>query len=102
MDGAFRVMLTMRIHTGREKEFEDAWSANSAVVTAQPANLGHTLARSTEDPSLYTITSEWVDEPSFRAYESSPEHLHHRAQLHPYRSAGTFATMTVVHDLSTR
>jgi heme oxygenase (mycobilin-producing) len=102
VDGAFRVMLTMHIHPGREREFEETWSANSTVVTAQPANLGHTLARSTEDPSLYTITSEWVDEPSFRAYESSAEHLHHRAQLHPYRRAASFATMTVVHHLPTR
>jgi heme-degrading monooxygenase HmoA len=99
MSGAFRVMLTMQIHPGREREFEAAWSANSAVVTKQPANLGHTLARSTEDPALYTITSEWVDEPAFRAYETSAEHLHHRAQLHPYRSAGSFHTMTVVYDL---
>jgi heme-degrading monooxygenase HmoA len=96
---AFRVMLTMRIHVGREREFEEAWSAGSATVTAQPANLAHTLARVTDDPTLYHITSEWADEASFRRYEESTEHLAHRATLHPFRSEGSMATMTVVHHV---
>lgn len=97
---AFRVMLTMHVHPGREDDFERAWAAGSDVVTAQPANLSHTLARSTEDPSIYFISSEWTDETAFRAYEGSAEHLEHRAKLHPFRSHGAMATMTVVHDLS--
>jgi heme-degrading monooxygenase HmoA len=95
----FRVLLTMRIRSGREQEFEHAWFEGSATLTAQPANLSHTLARVTDDPTLYHITSEWADEASFRRYEDSPEHLAHRATLHPFRSEGSMATMTVVHDL---
>jgi len=97
--GAFRVMLTMSIHPGREDEFEAAWQGGAAVLAAEPANLGHTLARSAEEPSTYYITSEWTDETSFRTYENSAAHLEHRAKLHPYRSGGAMATMTVVHDL---
>ena len=96
---AFRVMLTMHVHPGREDEFERAWLAGSDVVTAQSANRSHTLARDTEDPTVYVISSVWTDEPSFRAYESSAQHLEHRAKLHPYRSHGSMAAMTVVYDL---
>ena len=96
---AFRVMLAMRIHPGREQEFESAWSAGSSAVTAQAANLGHTLARDSDDPSLYHITSEWTDEAAFRRYEESPDHLAHRATLRPFRTGGSMATMTVVYDL---
>ena len=89
----------MRIHPGREQEFEQAWSAGAAVVAGQPANLGHSLARSSEDPSLYHITSEWEDEAAFRRFEDSPVHLEHRSKLHPYRSEGSMSTMTVVYGL---
>lgn len=98
----FRVMLTMHIHPGREDEFERAWMDGSDVIATQPANLSHTLARGTEDPGTYFIVSEWTDQASFRAYESSPEHLAHRTRLHPYRSHASMATMTVVHDLGRR
>ena len=43
--------------------------------------------------------SDWVDEPSFRAYEQSPEHLTHRARLHPYRVSGSMTTMHVLAGL---
>jgi heme-degrading monooxygenase HmoA len=54
------------------------------------------LSRSDSEPGVYDIVSDWRDEPSFRAYEGSERHRGHRARLHPYRSAGSMTTMTVL------
>src|SRR5262245_9111678 len=96
----FRVVLTMQVHPGREAEFEETWYAASGAVTGQPANLAHWLARDTREPSTYVITSDWVDEEQFRAYEGSPEHIAHREQLHPLRASGAMATYHVVRQLT--
>lgn len=93
----FRVMLTMEVVPGKEAEFERAWQDGAGVITGQQANLGHWLARSTNRERVYYIISDWTDEPAFRAFENSAQHLEHRKHLHPYRSGGAFDTMTIVH-----
>lgn len=95
----FRVMLRMQIHPGREAEFEQAWLDGADVINSQPANLGQWLSRSAEEQGVYWIVSDWTDEPGFRTYELSEEHLVHRGRLHPYRSGGTMTTMTLLHSL---
>jgi heme-degrading monooxygenase HmoA len=95
----FRVMLRMVTRPDHEQDFERAWSDGAPVITGQPANLGQWLSRSAEEPGVYWIVSDWVDEASFRAYERSPEHLAHRARLHPYRASGSMTTMHVLADL---
>jgi heme-degrading monooxygenase HmoA len=96
----FRVMLRMQTHPGREREFEQAWYAGATVITDQPANLGQWLFRSEEEPGVFYIVSDWVDEPRFREYEHSQQHLEHRARLHPYRAAGSMVTMTTVYAMA--
>ncbi|MFJ9584814.1 antibiotic biosynthesis monooxygenase family protein [Streptomyces acidicola] len=91
----YRIMLRMEIRPGMEGEFERAWLAIGDSVTSHPANLGQSLARDTEEKGRYYIISDWVDEPSFREFETSARHLEHRRKLHPYRSAGTMTTMQV-------
>lgn len=91
----FRVMLTLEVDPGLAAEFEQVWQDGAAVITGHPANLGHWLARSTATEHRYYIVSDWVDEKSFRAFESSGAHLEHRARLHPYRRTGAFDTMRV-------
>lgn len=97
---AFRVMLRMEVNPGQEAEFERAWLDGASIITGQPANLGQWLSRSTEEQAVYYIVSDWVDEASFRTYERSEEHLHHRSRLHPYRSKGSMAVATVLHYLT--
>jgi len=92
----FRVMLRMQIKPGLEQEFEKTWADVGDSVTSHPANLGQWLSRSADEPSVYYIVSDWVDEPRFREFELSDKHLEHRQKLHPYRSGGTMTTMTVV------
>ncbi|MDX3380097.1 antibiotic biosynthesis monooxygenase [Streptomyces niveiscabiei] len=96
----FRVMLRMEIEPGKEADFERAWHEGTDAVTGHPANLGQSLSRSTAEDSTYYIVSDWLDEPRFRAFEDSPEHLRHRATLHPYRKGGSFHTMELVTHLS--
>jgi heme-degrading monooxygenase HmoA len=96
----FRVVLRMQIHPGVEQEFEQTWYQVGKTVTDHPANIGQWLARSEEEPGVYYITSDWIDEPRFREFEHSDEHLAHRAKLHPYRSGGSMGTMRVVYAMA--
>jgi heme oxygenase (mycobilin-producing) len=95
----FRVTLRMEVHPGQGAAFEQAWYDGAEVITGQPANLGQWLSRSADEDDVYYIVSDWVDEPGFRAYELSDEHLVHRQKLHPYRRAGSMTTSHVLHDL---
>lgn len=95
----FRVMLRLSIIPGMESDFERTWLSVGSVITGQPANLGQWLLKSNDEPGVYYIMSDWVNEPLFREFEHSAEHLGHRTQLHPFRNGGSMATMTVVYDL---
>lgn len=94
--GVFRVLLTVHVKQGKEAEFERVWAEGSKEVTAQSANLGHTLARSAQEESVYYVVSDWTDRESFLAFESSAEHVRHREKLHPFRTGGSLALMTLV------
>jgi heme-degrading monooxygenase HmoA len=95
----FRVMLRMEIKSGLEDEFERTWTEVGDSVTSHRANLGQWLSKSIDEPGIYYIVSDWVDEPQFRAFEHSDRHLEHRQKLHPFRSGGSMVTMNVVAHL---
>jgi heme-degrading monooxygenase HmoA len=96
MTATFRVLLQVEVRPGLEDAFEQEWRAGSEVVAGQPANRGHWLSRSEKEERTYYVVSDWTDEPSFRAFESSPAHLEHRQRMHPYRSGGSMTTMRIV------
>lgn len=93
----YRVMLRMEVPDDLREQFERAWTTGAGQIAEEPANLGQWLSRGRDEAGAYYIVSDWVDEPSFRAYERSEAHLRHRARLHPYRTAGTMTTMDVLH-----
>jgi heme-degrading monooxygenase HmoA len=93
-------MLRMQIHPGMEDEFERAWLDADTDLAAEPANLHRWLLRSSTEDGVYYIVSDWVNEDGFRAFENSPQHLSHRAKLHPYRSSGSFTAMHVIHQVA--
>ncbi|MFF8844579.1 antibiotic biosynthesis monooxygenase family protein [Streptomyces sp. NPDC015127] len=100
----FRVLLRMEIHTGSERDFEETWLEVGDAVTGHPGNLAQWLLRGAAGEkegrgSVYYIVSDWIDEPSFRAFESSAAHVRHRELLHPYRGAGSMTTMNMVYAL---
>jgi heme oxygenase (mycobilin-producing) len=92
----YRVLLRMQVVPGQEESFEQAWRASARTIAEEPANLAQWLSRGDDEAAVYYIVSDWLDEPSFRAYETSERHRRHRERLHPYRSAGSMTTMTVV------
>lgn len=96
MAAGYRVMLRMQVLPGRGAEFEQAWREGATMIDREPANVGQQLSRSDEEEDVYYIVSDWVDEPSFRDYETSERHREHRARLHPYRSGGSMTTMRIV------
>ncbi|KXK63872.1 antibiotic biosynthesis monooxygenase [Micromonospora rosaria] len=93
-------MLRAEIRPGMENDFEQAWLSVGRRVTDHPANLGQWLCRSETEAHVYYIFSDWTDEPSFREFERSDQHVEHRMTLHPYRSGGAMSTMTVRHALT--
>lgn len=95
----FRVILRMEIETGMEREFERIWLEIADAVASHPANVESWLTRS-EEPGVYYIVSDWVDEVGFRAFESSRRHDDHRQKLHPYRTRGSMTAMEIVYHVA--
>ncbi|WP_030340072.1 antibiotic biosynthesis monooxygenase family protein [Streptomyces sp. NRRL S-1022] len=95
----FRVLLRVETRPGMAADFERTWREVGTAVTSDPANLGQWLMRSTEEEHVYYIISDWTDEPGFRAFEHSEQHVKHRERLHPFRSGGSMATMRAVYHL---
>jgi heme oxygenase (mycobilin-producing) len=96
----FRVLLRMQIRPGLEQAFEQTWYQIGQVVTGHPANICQWLAKSQDEEGVYYITSDWTDEPRFREFEHSADHLAHRTRLHPFRSGGSMTTMHVVYAMA--
>lgn len=95
----FRVILRMEIQQGKGPEFEAVWLSVGRIIADQPANLGQSLARATEEPDVYYVVTDWTDEPAFRSFETSEAHVDHRRRLQPFRRAGTMTVTEVVHQL---
>jgi heme-degrading monooxygenase HmoA len=89
----FRVLLRMELNPGAGPDFERTWLEIGDAITDHPANRGQQLLRDTDDEDVYYIISDWIDEPGFRAFETSDAHLGHRTRLHPYRRGGSMSTM---------
>lgn len=95
----FRVILRMEIFPGRGPEFEKVWLEVGRAIARQPANLGQTLMRAEEEDDVYYVLTDWTDEPSFRAFERSEEHVGHRRRLNPFRRGGQMTLTQAVHEL---
>lgn len=98
-DAGFRVMLRLQIVPELQREFERTWYDVGDAITGNAANRGQWLLRSSDEPGVYYIMSDWVDEPRFREFEHSAAHVEHRRKLHPFRTGGSMATMDIVYAL---
>jgi len=87
-----RVTLYLKIRPGQELAFQRAWRDVAVEVRRLPGCLRQALTCNERDPSAFTITSDWADEDSFRAFESSPEQDALTATLRALRES---ASMTV-------
>jgi heme-degrading monooxygenase HmoA len=92
----YRIMLTMKILPGRDREFEETWLTVGDRISRHPANLGQWFVRSQDEASTYFVVSDWTDEESFREYERSPKHEEHRKTLQPLLAGVAMLTGTVL------
>ncbi|MFF7136175.1 antibiotic biosynthesis monooxygenase family protein [Streptomyces sp. NPDC008196] len=96
-----RVVLRMEIVSGREREFEELWLEIARTIGRSPANRGQVLARAgaVDGASVYYVYTDWTDEASFRAFETSRHHGDNRRRLGPLRAGGDMTVTAVVHTL---
>ena len=94
--GTCRVILRMEIDPERTAAFEEAWASVSRSIAREPANLGQTLAKSSEEEAVYVVVTDWTDERAFRDFEVSSRHVGHRRKLRPFRRGGGMAVTQVV------
>jgi heme-degrading monooxygenase HmoA len=95
----FRVLLRMQAVQGREQDFESTWLEIGATVAGQPGNLGQWLMTGAEEPGVFYIISDWVDETHFRDFEHGPVNTENRRRLRPVRASVSMTTMRVVRFL---
>ncbi|MEV5985404.1 antibiotic biosynthesis monooxygenase family protein [Streptomyces sp. NPDC052051] len=100
MTAELRVFLRIEIAEGREAEFEELWLEHARTVRRFPHNHGQQLLRQTDQPGVYTVLTDWTDEPSFRAFEQSPEQQAYLKRLWPMRTVGEMRLLEPLHDLS--
>jgi heme-degrading monooxygenase HmoA len=91
-----RATLSMKVKSGREAEFEQAWHAIAEAVRHVPGNLGQTLLRDPADASSFVITSDWASREDFVRFERSPEQDALTAPLRALRESARMIVQEVV------
>ncbi|RFU83709.1 antibiotic biosynthesis monooxygenase [Streptomyces triticagri] len=100
MTAGLRVLLRISIADGHEAEFEELWQSHAETVRGFPDNHGQQLLRERDEQGSYTVLTDWTDEPSFRAFEQSPEQQAYLRKLWAIRAGGEMRLLEVVHALS--
>jgi heme-degrading monooxygenase HmoA len=90
-----RATLTMKVKTGREADFEQAWRTIASQVRRVPGNVRQALLRDPKDPSTFILTTDWESRDAFSRFERSPEQDALTAPLRDMRESASMA----VHDL---
>lgn len=91
-----RALLTIRVHPGREPEFEQAWRTIAERVRGEPGNVRQTLLRDPNDTSTYMIASDWDSRDAFARFERSPEQDALTAPIRGLRASASMTVMEVV------
>ncbi|CAI4166197.1 antibiotic biosynthesis monooxygenase family protein [Streptomyces albidoflavus] len=100
MRPGLRVLLRIRVAEGQEERFEELWRAHAETVRSFTDNHGQQLLRTRGERGSYTVLTDWTDEPSFRAFERSPEQQAYLRELWAIRSGGEMQLLDLVHTLS--
>lgn len=91
-----RALLTIRVHQGRETEFEQAWRTIAERVRGEPGSIRQTLLRDPNESSTYMITSDWDSHDAFTRFERSPEQDVLTAPIRALRASASMTVMDVV------
>src|SRR5829696_920405 len=97
----FRVILEMDVAEDDAERFERTWMHAASSFCDVPGVVSQTLASEPNQPGKFTITSDWEDDASFRAFETSPEQDAATAELRRLRRS-LFVRTQVVHGIVTR
>lgn len=95
----FRVLLRMQAAPGKERDFPGTWLAVGETIAVQPGNLGQSLMRSHDEPGVFYVLSDWVDEEHFRGFEHSAGHAENRRRLRTVRAGVSMTTMWLIHSI---
>ncbi|WP_062313189.1 antibiotic biosynthesis monooxygenase family protein [Demequina rhizosphaerae] len=77
--------VVLRVHPGREVEYEAAFREASPIIARQRGCLTHSLKRGIEDPSTYLLTVEWESlEDHETGFRGSADYQEWRRLLHPF------------------
>lgn len=94
-----RVILRMEVDPAHSAEFEATWTDIGRAIASEPANLGQTLVRDTQEDGVYFVLTDWESEAAFRAFELSAPHVENRRRLGRYRTGGSMHVTEVVTTL---
>jgi heme-degrading monooxygenase HmoA len=87
-----RALLEMRVASGDEDVFVDAWKGVAKLAAAAPGNVRQALLRDESEPTRFVISSDWNSLADFRAFERSPAQ---DAATAPLRRLRLSASMSV-------
>ncbi|WP_062465288.1 antibiotic biosynthesis monooxygenase family protein [Demequina soli] len=77
--------VVLRVHPGREADYEAAFRAAEPLIARQPGHRSHSLLRGVEDPSTYLLTVEWETvEDHEVGFRGSADYQEWRRLLHPF------------------
>ena len=82
-----RAVLTMKVKSGQENNFEQAWKAIAEKTQVASGNLRQALLRSPQDPATFVITSDWESREAFTRFERSDEQDRLTAPLREMRES---------------
>lgn len=91
-----RALLMVRVLSGREAEFEQAWKAVAERVRAEPGNVRQTLLRDPRESSSYVVSSDWESREAFSRFERSREQDALTAPIRALRESASMTVMEVV------
>jgi heme-degrading monooxygenase HmoA len=94
-----RATLTVRVRSGGEAAFEQAWRRVAAEVRRAPGNLRQALLRDPQDARTLVITSDWTSASAFRAFERSAAQDELTAPLRRLRESASMSVHAVVHHV---
>lgn len=86
MSVTIRVMVTATIDRTSKEAFEAAYCRVTDLMRGTPGLLGDELLSDVDQPGRYVLLSEWEDEESFLAWESSGTHRQTTVPMRPYWS----------------
>jgi heme-degrading monooxygenase HmoA len=90
-----RALLEMRVHSGQEKQFVEAWREVARLAAAAPGNIRQALLRDPVQGSRFVICTDWTTIEDFRAFERSPGQDVTTAPLRRLRESASMSVFEV-------